>query len=60
MPQANGWAEGKIDGNDLLLWSAEAPSPQELRYAWAENPIISIENAAGLPLRPFRVVLKNN
>ena len=51
------WAEGKIDGKDLVLWSKDAPSPQEIRYAWAENPIISIENGAGLPLRPFRIVL---
>ena len=53
-----GWAEGKVDGTDLLLWSAQAPRPQTLRYAWAENPIISIENGAGLPLRPFRIALK--
>ena len=51
------WANGKVDGTDLLLWSADLPSPQELRYAWAENPIISIENGAGLPLRPFRIEL---
>ncbi len=53
------WAEGKIDGNDVLVWSKDAPSPEEVRYAWAENPIISIENGAGLPLRPFRIVLKS-
>ena len=49
---------GKVDGNDLLAWSAHAPNPQALRYAWAENPIISMENGAGLPLRPFQVGLK--
>ena len=53
------WAEGKIDGEDVLVWSKDAPIPQEVRYAWAENPIISIENGAGLPLRPFRIVLKD-
>ncbi|MDB6005386.1 MAG: hypothetical protein JWR15_2373 [Prosthecobacter sp.] len=53
------WAEGKIDGKEVVLWSKDAPSPQEVRYAWAENPILSIENGAGLPLRPFRIVLKN-
>lgn len=54
------WAEGKIEGDELVLWSKDAPSPQELRYAWAENPILSIENGAGLPLRPFRIALHNN
>jgi len=52
------WADGKVDGNELLLWSTQAPNPKALRYAWAENPIISIENAAGLPLRPFRTALQ--
>ncbi|WP_395743882.1 sialate O-acetylesterase [Prosthecobacter sp.] len=52
------WAEGKIEGNQVVVWSKEAPNPQELRYAWAENPILSLENGAGLPLRPFRVVVK--
>ena len=52
------WAEARIEGTDLLLWSSQAPKPQALRYAWAENPVISIENGASLPLRPFRVDLK--
>jgi len=52
------WAEGKVEGQELVLWSDQAPAPQALRYAWADNPIISMENAAGLPLRPFRISLK--
>jgi sialate O-acetylesterase len=48
------WAEGKIDGTDVVLWSKKPGRPKALRYAWADHPIISIENAAGLPLRPFR------
>ncbi len=55
-----GWAEGRVDGADLFLWSAQAPHPQALRYAWAENPLISVENGAGLPLRPFRTALKKD
>jgi len=52
------WADGKIDGNDVLVWSASAPKPVDVRYAWASNPVISIENGAGLPLRPFRTKIK--
>lgn len=52
------WADGRIDGHDVLVWSAEAPKPRDVRYAWATNPVISLENGAGLPLRPFRVVIK--
>lgn len=52
------WAEGTIEGNDVLLSSRAPGRPQALRYAWAENPIISLENGAGLPLRPFRTVVE--
>jgi sialate O-acetylesterase len=48
------WASGQIDGRDIVVWSDGVPSPAAVRYAWAENPVISVENAAGLPLYPFR------
>ena len=49
-----GWAEGRIEKQELVVWNREVPKPTAVRYAWASNPIISIENGAGLPLRPFR------
>jgi sialate O-acetylesterase len=48
------WAEGKIEGNEIVVWSSVVPEPAAVRYAWATFPIISVENNAGLPLRPFR------
>ena len=48
------WAKGRIDGEDILLWSDEVRSPVAARYGWATNPILSVENSSGLPLRPFR------
>jgi sialate O-acetylesterase len=48
------WADGRIEGHDILLWNATVPQPVAVRYAWAANPLISVENGAGLPLRPFR------
>jgi sialate O-acetylesterase len=48
------WADGQIDGTDILLSSDQVPQPASVRYAWAFNPLISVENGAGLPLRPFR------
>jgi len=38
----------------IKSWRATVPDPKAVRYAWAANPILSVENAAGLPLRPFR------
>ena len=48
------WADGKIEGNEIVVWSNTVPEPAAVRYAWATFPIISVENNAGLPLRPFR------
>jgi len=48
------WAAGRIDGRDIVVWSDQVPSPAAVRYAWASNPVISVENGAGLPLYPFR------
>lgn len=48
------WAQGRIEGQDIVLWSDEIPAPAAVRYAWAFNPLLSVENGAGLLLRPFR------
>jgi len=48
------WAEGKIEGETIVVWSDQVPHPVAVRYGWASNPVISIENGAGLPLYPFR------
>jgi sialate O-acetylesterase len=48
------WAQGKIDGQDIVVWNDQIAKPTDVRYAWAYNPTISVENSAGLPLRPFR------
>jgi sialate O-acetylesterase len=48
------WAQGKVDGSDVVLWSDQIPQPAAARYAWAANPVTSMENGAGLPMRPFR------
>lgn len=48
------WAKGEIQGQEIVLWSDEVPTPSAVRYAWAYNPTLSVENSAGLPLRPFR------
>ena len=48
------WANGKIDGQEIVVWCDQVPSPIAVRYAWAKNPVISVVNGAGLPLCPFR------
>jgi sialate O-acetylesterase len=48
------WAEAKIDGNSVLVWSDKIPKPVAIRYGWADNPTCNLYNGAGLPASPFR------
>lgn len=48
------WADAKIDGDSVLVWSDKIPAPVAVRYAWADNPTCNLYNGAGLPATPFR------
>lgn len=48
------WADAKIDGGAVLVWSPEVAKPVAVRYAWAQNPWCNLYNGAGLPAGPFR------
>jgi sialate O-acetylesterase len=48
------WAEAKIEGNKVLVWSKTISEPVAVRYAWADNPEgANLYNAEGLPASPF-------
>lgn len=49
------WAEAKIEGDQVVVWSEEVPSPKYVRYAWADNPDNpNLCNREGLPASPFQ------
>lgn len=50
------WAEDVqlLPDNTLRVRSAQVSAPAAVRYGWANNPKTTVENSAGLPLRPFR------
>ncbi|MBV8878339.1 MAG: sialate O-acetylesterase [Planctomycetaceae bacterium] len=48
------WADAKIDGNTVLVWSDKVAKPAAVRYAWADNPECNLYNKEGLPASPFR------
>ena len=48
------WADAKIDGDTVLVWSSAVPKPVAVRFAWADNPTVNLYNKAGLPAAPFR------
>jgi len=48
------WADAKIDGDSVVVWSDKVKNPVRVRYAWARNPTCNLCNKAGLPAVPFR------
>lgn len=48
------WADAKIDGDSVLVWSDKVPAPVAVRYGWADNPTVNLTNGSGLPASPFR------
>jgi sialate O-acetylesterase len=48
------WANSKIDGNRIIVWSDKITDPLYVRYAWANNPEgANLYNKKGLPVSPF-------
>jgi sialate O-acetylesterase len=48
------WAEARVEGETVVVWSKGVPSPAAVRYAWADNPAANLANGDGLPASPFR------
>jgi sialate O-acetylesterase len=48
------WADAKIEGNTVVVWSDKVQKPVAVRYAWADNPECNLYNKEGLPAVPFR------
>jgi len=48
------WADAKIDGDTVLVWSSRVAKPVAVRYGWADCPTVNLYNGAGLPAGPFR------
>lgn len=47
-------AEARIDGETVVVSSAQVADPATVRYAWADDPVCNLMNQAGLPAVPFR------
>ncbi len=47
-------AEARIEGTTVVVSSPEVAAPRSVRYGWADNPKVSLYDAAGLPASPFR------
>jgi sialate O-acetylesterase len=47
-------AQGRIEGDTLLVSSPDVKDPVAVRYAWRNDPVANLFNGAGLPAAPFR------
>jgi sialate O-acetylesterase len=48
-------ADAKIDGDSVVLTSADVPSPVQARYDWKAYPEGNLYNKEHLPAQPFEV-----
>jgi sialate O-acetylesterase len=51
-------AAAVIEGEAVVVRSAEVPDPIAVRYSWAAYPDGNLVNKAGLPASPFRLDIK--
>jgi sialate O-acetylesterase len=47
------WAEAKIDGNTVVVYSKGLDQPTRVQYAWQSNPEATLCGITGLPVVPF-------
>lgn len=47
-------AEARIEGDTVMVSSADVPDPQAVAYGWSASPAVNLYNKEGLPAAPFR------
>jgi sialate O-acetylesterase len=48
------FAEARIEGDCVIVTSADVPAPVAVRHGWADLPKVNLFNGDGLPAAPFR------
>lgn len=48
------WADAKVIQGKVILSSPNVPAPVYIRYAWDDDPVVTLFNREGLPAVPFR------
>jgi sialate O-acetylesterase len=49
------WAQARVEGDRVVVWSDQVPAPVAVRYAWSNGPVnANLYNGARLPAAPFR------
>ena len=48
------WAQARLKGDRVEVWSDQVRKPVAVRYGWADNPDVNLTNKEGFPASPFR------
>jgi sialate O-acetylesterase len=49
------WANAKLEGTRVVVWSERVTKPAAVRYLWTNSPVApALYNREGLPVAPFR------
>ena len=48
------WADAKVIGKTVILSAPGVKEPTQVRYAWDDDPVVTLFNKVGLPAAPFR------
>ena len=51
-------ADARIDGQTVVVSCDQVADPAKVRYGWADDPKVTLENREGLQASPFRAELK--
>lgn len=49
------YADAEIRGREVILRSPATASATRVRYGWADNPVVTLFDGAGLPAGPFQI-----
>lgn len=52
------WADAKIEGETVVVSCTAVANPVAVRYAWDDDPCVTLYNAAGLPAAAFEIKKK--
>lgn len=52
------YAGAEIHGRDVVLRAANARDAARVRYGWADSPIVTLFDGAGLPAGPFEMAIR--
>jgi sialate O-acetylesterase len=53
-------AVGELQRNAIILMAPNVSAPKKVRYAWGDNPDVSLFNTSGLPAAPFERSIDQN